>query len=334
MTLQAEVETFLADVEAGDNGRAVDSVLWLHDSGLSCTEIVTEVLAPVQVEVGRRWATAQWSVADEHVATAAVDDALGALSARLDHGAQRTLALFSAEGEWHVTPLRMGALVLREQGWRVRLLGASTPPEHLRSALRHLRAEVAAVHCALPTNLHGVPGVVAVAHEAGLPVIAAGRGFGTDDHRALRLGCDGWAPDPVAGARLAEAWLDAPPPLGEVVAAPHADQLDVLRDRQASVAAGAYHLLEQRLPLMVEYDDRQRRHTHRDLQHILDAVAATLLVDDQRIWDAFLAWLQTILSARGVPSSAIRAGLDALVAAAGPGLPGVRDLLGQREALV
>lgn len=332
MTLRAEVDTFLAHIERGETRAAAEGVLALYDSGLSCTEIVTEVLAPAQLEVGRRWETAQWSVADEHFATAVVDDVLGALAAKLDGHGERTLALCSAEGEWHVTPLRMGALMLREQGWRVRLLGASTPPEHLRSALRYLGAEVAAVHCALPTNLHGVPDVVAVAHEAGLPVIAAGRGFGIDDHRALRLGCDGWAPDPVAGARLAAAWLDAPPPPGEV-AAPHTDQLGELRDRQASLADGAYHLLEQRLPLMAEYDDRQRRHTHQDLLHILDAAAATLLVDDQRVWDAFLAWLQTILVARGVPPSAIRAGLDALGAAAGTELSAVRDLLGQRDAL-
>ncbi len=333
MTLQAEVETFLAHVEAGETGRAVDSVLSLHDSGMSCAEIVAEVLAPVQVEVGMRWATARWSVADEHFATAAVDDVLGALSARLDRHGHRTLALFSAEGEWHVTPLRMGALVLREQGWRIRLLGASTPPEHMRSTLQHLGAEVAAVHCAVPTNLHGVPGVVTVAHEAGLPVIAAGRGFGIDDHRALRLGCDGWAPDVAAGARLAEAWLDAPPPFGEAVATPHAEELTVLRDRQVQLADEAYRELEQRLPAMADYDDRQRRHTHQDLVHILDAIATALLVDDQRLWDGFLGWLEVVLAARGVPEAALHAGLDALAAAAAPELPALRELLGRRDGL-
>lgn len=327
MTLQGEVDEFLACVERGETRRAIDGVLSLLDSGLSCGDIISEVLAPVQLEVGRRWARAEWTVADEHVATAVVDDVLGAMSARLAPGGPRTLALCSAEGEWHATPLRMGALVLREQGWQVRLLGASTPPDHLAEALRYLGADVAAIHCAVPTNLHGVPGVVAVAHDAGLRVIAAGRGFGPDDHRAVRLGCDGWAPDALAGARLAEAWLDAPPPQGVVVPGPHHDELAELRERRADLVDDAYGRLEEALPVMAGYDDRQRDHTRRDLHHILDAAAATLLVDDRRIFEEFCTWLQDLLAARGVPTSALEAGLQALHAAAGAGLPGLRGLL-------
>jgi methanogenic corrinoid protein MtbC1 len=329
MTLAAEVEAFLAHVERGENQRATRGVLDLFDGGMSCAEIVADVLAPIQLEVGARWATAQWSVADEHLATAAVDDVLGALAARLEPEGQQTLALCSAEGEWHVTPLRMGALVLREQGWRVRLLGASTPPAHLRSTLHHLRPDVVVVHCAVPTNLPGVVDVVAVAHEAGLPVIAAGRGFGPDDHRALRLGCDGWAPDPRAGARLARAWLDAPPPRATVVASPHRDELEELRRCRQDLVDNAYRHLEDALPMMAGHDEHQRDHTRRDLHHILDAGAATLLVDDRRILADFLAWLQMLLVARGEPVAALEARLDALVDASGD-LPGLCDLLGDR----
>lgn len=330
MTLRGEVEAFLTHVEHGRSRAAVEGILSLADSGLSCSEIVTGVLAPVQLEVGARWATAQWSVADEHLATAAVDDALGALSARLRPGGERTLALFSAEGEWHVTPLRMGALLLREQGWRVRLLGASTPADHLRRTLRHLRADVAAVHCAMPNNLAGVPAVVAAAHDVGLPVMAAGSGFGPDDRRAARLGCDGWAPDPAAGARLAEAWLDDPPPPGEVVPSPHRDELDALRRTRQELVDDAMRRLEDALPMVASYDQHEREHTRRDLHHILDAAAVTLLVDDPRIFEDLLAWLQMVLVARGVPAAALDAGLQALRAAAGPALPALRDLLARR----
>lgn len=330
MTLRAEVDDFLAHVERGETRRAVGGVLSLFDSGLSCLEIVSEVLAPVQVEVGRRWARAEWSIADEHLATAVVDDVLGALAARLGPDGPRTLALFSAEGEWHATPLRMGALVLREQGWRVRLLGASTPPDHLATALRHLGADVAAVHCALPTNLPGVPGVVAVAHDAGLPVMAAGRGFGPDDHRALRLGCDGWAPDPRAGAQLADAWLDAPPPGGEVVPSPYREELEALRRRQEDLVDDAHRRLEGMSPVVASRDERQRDHTHGDLHHILDAAAVTMLVDDQRILADSLAWLRRVLVARGAPVDALEAGLEALAGAATPEFPGLCDLLRDR----
>lgn len=327
MTWLGEVDEFLGHLERGEFHRAVDGVLALRDSGVSCADIVTELLAPVQTEVGARWESARWSVADEHLVTAVVDDVLGALSVGLPPAGSRTLALCSAEGEWHVTPLRMGALVLREEGWTVRLLGASTPPDHLRDGLRHLQADVVTIHCALPTNLHGVPGVAAVAHEAGLPVLAAGRGFGIDDHRALRLGCDGWAPDIRAGARLATAWLDAPPPLSDPPPRRHAEELALLHQGRADIAADALQLLEHWLPAMARYDDRQRGHTHRDLLHILDAVEATMLVEDPRILDEFLVWLRRVLSSRSVPGAALTMGLEALAAAVSPELPAAHELL-------
>lgn len=333
MILAGEVATFLDLVERGQTAEAVAGVLALHDSGLSCTQVVTEVLAPVQLEVGARWATAQWSVADEHVATAVVDDVLGALSARVQPpGSGPTIVLCSAEGEWHVTPLRMGALVLRDLGWQVRLLGASTPAEHLRATLRHSGADVAAVHCALPTHLHGVPDVAAAAHEAGLPVLAAGRGFGVDGHRATRVGCDGWAPDPLSGAALAETWLDTPPAHHDPSPSPHEEELATLRARREDLVDEAYGLLERRSPMVAAYDDRQRRHTLEDLGHILDAAATTMLVDDPRVMDEFVAWLEMVLVARGVPVAALDAGFQALAETASADLPALATLVERTAA--
>jgi methanogenic corrinoid protein MtbC1 len=323
-----EISTFLDRVESGRSPDAVAGILDLLEQGAGCGDIVTDVLAPIQREVGTRWQTARWNVADEHVSSAAVDDVLGSMSARMaPTTSRRSVALFSAEGEWHVTPLRMGALVFREHGWQVRLLGASTPHGDLGAALAHLRPQIAVVHCVVSTNLTGVRGAVEVAHAAGIPVIGAGAGFGIDDHRALRLGCDGWAPDVRAGARLAEAWLDAPPPIDDPLPVPHGEELTRLRMLQPGLHTRARELLRQRPAFMTGYDELQRELTLRHLDPVVAGAETALLVDDPRLFQELLDWLADVLTARNVPLSALSTGLGAVIDAADLRLPGLHELL-------
>ena len=53
----------------------------LAAGGTSVSDVVDDLLVPAQVEVGRRWATARWSVAQEHaeVPRAVVGDLLASL---------------------------------------------------------------------------------------------------------------------------------------------------------------------------------------------------------------------------------------------------------------
>src|SRR5206468_1170426 len=60
-------------VERGDRDGAIDYVLTLLDSGWNLASVVSSVLAPVQVEIGRRWEANELTVADEHAATGICD---------------------------------------------------------------------------------------------------------------------------------------------------------------------------------------------------------------------------------------------------------------------
>ena len=77
----AERVAMLAALVDGDVPLAYRLALELLGYGVPFDDIVNDVLAPVQAELGRRWAVGDLGVADEHAASAAVEDLLVRLGA-------------------------------------------------------------------------------------------------------------------------------------------------------------------------------------------------------------------------------------------------------------
>ncbi|SRR6266487_2259805 len=137
----ADVERFVEYLARRDRRAATRQALGLLEAGVGVQELILGLLGPAQAEVGRRWEANQWSVADEHAATAIADAVLGALSWRTDAaGDQGRVVVTCAEGEWHSLPARMAAELLRVHGWQVTFLGASTPADHLRRFVAEVEA--------------------------------------------------------------------------------------------------------------------------------------------------------------------------------------------------
>ena len=187
---QREFLNILAD---GDPRAAARLANRLVNAGVPLSSVVLDLLAPAQVEVGRRWQVADWTVAHEHAATAATD---AALAAAVLYGGSRhefaphgpTLVVACAEGEWHTMPSRMAAEVLTAAGLRVTLLGPSLPAAHLQTYLTMVQPTALGLSCTLPLNLPGARRCVLAAHEVGVPVIAAGRAFGAGRTSRSRCG--------------------------------------------------------------------------------------------------------------------------------------------------
>src|ERR671914_12503 len=213
---QADVKRFVDHLARRDRKAAVGQALGLLEAGAPVQDVVQVLLGAAQAEVGRRWEANQWSVADEHAATAITDAVLGALAWRVEAAEdQGHVVITCAEGEWHSLPARMAAEVLRAHGWQVTFLGASTPADHLRRFVAEVGAVAVVVSCSVPIFLGGALRSVQAAQSEGIPVLVGGRAFGPDDLRADRLGADGWAPDPVAAARLLESWRQQRPGVGK-----------------------------------------------------------------------------------------------------------------------
>lgn len=282
--------------------------------GVSVATVVTDLLSPVQRRVGLQWQRGSWSVAQEHAITAIIDDLLGILGAQVPRFREGAVALVSAEGEWHVTPARMAALVWRTAGWDVTFLGGSTPPEHLERTLGLLRVDHVAVSCTVPLALPGAVRVVEVLRGLEVPLLAGGRAFGRDALRADTLGFDGWLASATDAPELFRHWMERPPtsrlPLGTD------DEELSLELRLPEFVAVGERRLAQRFPPMRAYTVEQRARTREDLESILRFATASLTVQDDRIMHEFLVWLAQVLVARGVPVDALLIALDVLAGAA------------------
>jgi methanogenic corrinoid protein MtbC1 len=309
-----DVERFVGYLARRDRKAAARQALELLEGGVTILELVQGLLRPAQAEVGGRWETNQWSVADEHAATAISDAVLGALAWRIDAAEdQGHVVVTCAEGEWHSLPARMAAELLRLHGWQVSFLGASTPADHLRRFVAEVGAVGVVISCSVPIFLGGAQRSVQAAQSADAPALVGGRAFGPDDLRARRLGADGWAPDAVAAAQLLAGWRQQPPEVAKRPASTSDREPLELEAARPQLVEAALNELFLRFPPLAGYSQAQLARTSEDLAYILQFLEAALLTDDPRIFLVeFLPWLTRVLTARGLPADVVTAGLEAL----------------------
>ena len=290
-------DDYFAALVRCDPAAATDLVLELLESGTSLSEIVQDVLAPAQTLVGRLWETGEWSVAQEHAATAVTEAAVSALwvmtaRRRLEGGP--SVAVACAEGEWHALPPRMAAALAAEAGADVTVLGPSMPADHLERRLRLGDVDVLALSCTVPTNLLGAARCVAAAHAAGLPVVAGGRAFAGRPQRAAGIGADLLADAPE---RLAEV----PPAAGDDVVVP-AEALWLDSAPESTV------------------EDLLHGRAREDVRWLLRSTGAAVLTDDDTLLDDALAALLRTAHGR-VPDRVVLDAADVVAAGIVPRAP-------------
>jgi methanogenic corrinoid protein MtbC1 len=286
-------------------------VLGLLDQGASLTGVV-DLLATAQEEAGRLWEENVWTVADEHLISGVTQRCLDAAAGGLELDQDGPhVVLTCAEGDWHSLPAQMFGELLRDRGFVVTQLGASTPAAHVAEFLARRPVDAVVITCSLPLHFIGVSSLVAVAHGRGIPALVGGRALRSNPGRALALGADASVETVGDVERVIRAWTEGTirPPLEDVT--PEAAVLR-LREVSGEVAAQAFAALRERLPLIAEYDADQRARTQEDLIFITEFTAAARLVDDASVMAEFFGWLVPVLGHRGIPASALRAGGEAL----------------------
>ncbi len=316
MTTEASsLETVIAFLDravTGDGRAGVRLALDLLERGVPGDEIVVDLLAPVQHEVGERWLRNDWNVAEEHLASGVTQKALDALANSVEPPAPHGLLVVAcAEGDWHSLPAQMFAELLRMHGYAVAFLGASTPVDQVAKLVARHRPDALVVSCNLPLFFGGVTRMVDAAHLEGVPVIAGGRALGHSPQRARRLGADAWGATIAEATTILDGWQNAPPQ-----PSPEPTPLDMaalqLDADASSIADGGYAALLGAYPRMAAYDEHQLARTREDLAFITRFVAAARLVDDPSVLTEFLDWLGALLAGRDVPRAALDAGLAVL----------------------
>lgn len=314
-------DALLEALERDDLVAASDQLGALCKQGTPVAEIIDDVVAPVMVEVGRRWQTNQWTAAQEHGATATIDAALAAVEMRFltAPSAGRPIVVACAEGEWHALAARLAAVRLRSEGHRVVFLGPSLPPRHLADHLQRVDALALGLSCTIAVNLIGARRCVDAAHAVGVPVMVGGAAFDAEGRRARAIGADA-----VAGADDATAFLASPMrravPTTRVEVRNRQEAFDVEIALEAIVSAAMGEALLSWAPLR-HFDHEQTARTREGLTWIVRFCAAAIDLADLTVFTEFLDWTRAMLRSRDVPDVALDLSLRALHATLEPRFP-------------
>lgn len=133
----AAKEALLAATMRWD-GRAIDDELLRLSYLVNADTLFTRVISPLLVDVGNRCEKGLVSIAQEHLVSEKIELVLRGALRSMERGEGPHVLLACLDGETHVIGLLGAALRFALNGWRVTILGASTPPPALGEAIRGL----------------------------------------------------------------------------------------------------------------------------------------------------------------------------------------------------
>lgn len=206
---------YLATIGAGDPAGAERVVLdAVRKSGLGVQQVMAEVLAPVQVELGRLWHTGEAGVAEEHLASAVIRRAVHRLldlaPEVLSNG--RAVIVTVAAGDLHDLGTLLVAAAFELDGWRTLHLGADLPPEDLCDAVERFKVDLVALSVTIETQRRRAADAISALRAAGssVPVLVGGAGFCGDEATWRNAGASGYASSAVDAVRQARALVGLP----------------------------------------------------------------------------------------------------------------------------
>lgn len=134
----------LAAAERMDSA-AIDAELARASMLLDAQTLYERVVSPVAVEIGRRWEEGEISVAHEHLVSERLEFALRAALRSVERPDGPTVVCACVDAEQHVIGLLGAALRFAGNGAHVVLLGSTTPPAAIASAVERLSPRLVAL---------------------------------------------------------------------------------------------------------------------------------------------------------------------------------------------
>jgi MerR family transcriptional regulator, light-induced transcriptional regulator len=183
-------EVFEATALRGDTQALVGQLASLRLRGYELPRAFDEVVAPALVRVGEQWETCKLSVAEEHVASQAVIDAIARAQPLAEPPGEAvrprgTAIVAAAAGELHDIPVRMAACLLRASAWEVLAPLAQTPARDLAEMIVRARAGVVVLGSVVASDpgalAEQVRMAAAAAKQSGGRLLVGGPGMGKID---------------------------------------------------------------------------------------------------------------------------------------------------------
>lgn len=303
LSIPAEpLQSYDRALASGDTAGVTQLVHDMLASGAEPVSVLTDVIAAAQREVGRRWQRGEWTVAQEHAATALAISATRVVEEHvqrypISHG---RVLVACAEREWHALPAMIINCALRAAGWDTTLLGASTNPLRFNQHLQDLGPDATAVSCSILGSLPTCRRFIEASTAVGVPILVGGPAFGDDDVRARALGATAWARDAHAAITAMEGLPAVVEPAVPLPDDATAEQAALEEDHRRLVA----QLREQwSLVAAVTTPEADALHSVMDiaddaLHQILHAISAALLTGDPRPISETAAWIADLIRSR------------------------------------
>ncbi|MBY0311551.1 MAG: cobalamin-dependent protein [Phycisphaerales bacterium] len=202
---------YLLAILEGDRQRACMMMLDAVTKGradlgmppLSVVQAFSQVLSPVQQELGRMWHINESTVAEEHFATATTHTVMSAMYPHMPRAPRNGKAVLCAavETNAHEVGVRMVADVLEMHGWRSVYLGQNVPIDDLVLAAEDFRVDLVALSATLLTHLPLMGETIRrmragnAGNSCGLKILVGGSAFTADPDQTVwqNLGADAYA---------------------------------------------------------------------------------------------------------------------------------------------
>jgi methanogenic corrinoid protein MtbC1 len=192
----------IADFLAASNRSDTDGIraqLTRAAKLLGLAGCIDEVLLPAMRQIGLWWEAGRCDVKQEHLTTEAARAWLDRSSAFAPVPTRRNpIVLACGPGDLHTIGIEALALLLREQGWPCRILGAHTSITSLTTAASATGAAGVVIVSHLPTGRRRALACIAAVDDLHIPVFYAGNAF-SSGRRRMQL------PGTYLGNRLQDA---------------------------------------------------------------------------------------------------------------------------------
>ncbi|GAC1481408.1 MAG: hypothetical protein PVSMB9_06680 [Candidatus Dormibacteria bacterium] len=199
------VRDFVALLREGDTQRADAFVQEVFGETRSRLALFADLIHPAQYEIGDLWYRGEIGIADEHRATAIVEEITSALppTPAQDQSPRGRCLLAAVGTEQHTVGLRLLAAALEDDGWTVTMLGGRTPSVDLVELVKKQRPRFVGLSAGYLPRPDPLQATIEEIKKLKVPVLVGGPAFNRNASLVSRLGADGHGSDVRVAVELA-----------------------------------------------------------------------------------------------------------------------------------
>ena len=200
-----KVKRFVELLRKGDKAEAAAYVGEVFTKTGSRLALFADLVHPAQYEIGDLWYRGEVSIAEEHRATAMVEEITLALPPTPAQGrSPRGKCVLAAVGsEQHVVGLRLLGAALEDDGWTVTMLGGRTPATGLAEMVRQIRPKFVGLSAGYLPQPAALKATIDELKALRLPVLVGGPAFNRNASLWTKVGADGHGTDVRVAVALA-----------------------------------------------------------------------------------------------------------------------------------